>query len=115
MDAIRRAQLQKIISRKQKLLLRLDPTAKEGTFSLQIAHWCRKPWLAWPYAGLAREENRCIGARHALPPVQAYWRWVHIMLALVFMIGLVSHVFTVTFLAEYVAKGREIIWPHLSW
>ena len=115
MDANRRAQLQQIISRKQELLLRLDPTAKEGTFSLQIVHWCRKPWLAWPYARLAREENRCIGTRRALPLVQAYWRWVHIMLALVFMIGLVSHVFTVTFLAEYAAEGREIIWPHLSW
>ncbi len=115
LDASRPGQLQQIISRKQELLLRLDPTAKEGTFSLQIVHWCRKPWLAWPYARLAREENRRIGARHDLAPVQAYWRWVHIMLALVFMIGLLSHVFTVTFLAEYAAEGREIIWPHISW
>ena len=41
--------------------------------------------------------------------------WVHIVLALVFVIGLVSHVFTVTFLAEYIAEGQEIIWPHFSW
>ncbi len=114
-DVNRQAQLQQIISRKQELLLRLDPNASEGTFSLQLKHWYRKPWLAWPYARLAREENRCIGARRALPLVQAYWRWVHIVLALVFVIGLVSHVFTVTFLAEYAAEGREITWPHLLW
>ena len=116
MDVNRRAQLQQIISRKQGLLLRLDPTAVEGTFSLQLIHWYRKPVLAWLYSSLGRKEIRCIvGVSRALPLVQVYWRWVHIVLALVFLIGLVSHVFTVTFLAEYVAEGREITWPHLSW
>ena len=115
MDENRRILLQQIISRKKVLLLQIDPYASEGTFSLQLLHWCLKPWLALSYARLERKENRFIGARRALPLMQAYWRWVHIVLALVFVIGLVSHVFTVTFLAEYIAEGQEIIWPHFSW
>ena len=107
--------MQQIISRKKELLLQIDPYASEGTFSLQLLHWCLKPWVALSYARLERKENRFIGARRALPLMQAYWRWVHIVLALVFVIGLVSHVFTVTFLAEYIAEGQEIIWPHFSW
>ncbi len=114
-DPVRRERLREILSRKRNLLLRLDPRASEGTFSLRMDHWYSKPWLAVPYARLVREENRLVGARHTLPPVQAYWRWVHIVLGLVFMIGLISHVFTVTFLAEYVAEGRDITWPHISW
>jgi len=115
MNENRKILLQQIISRKKELLLHLDPNASEGTFSLQFLHWCLKPWFAFSYARLEREENRFIGARRTLPLIQAYWRWVHIVLALVFVIGLVSHVFTVTFLAEYAAEGREIIWPHFSW
>ena len=107
--------MQQIISRKKELLLQIDPYASEGTFSLQLLHWCLKPWLALSYARLEHKENRFIGARRALPLTQAYWRWIHIVLALVFVIGLVSHVFTVTFLAEYIAEGQEIIWPHFSW
>ncbi len=114
-DVNRQVKLQQIISRKQELLFRLDSTASESTFSLQLMHWYRRPWLAWHYAILVRKENRCIGVQRSLPFVQAYWRWVHIVLALIFVIGLVSHVFTVTFFAEYVAEGREIAWPHLSW
>jgi hypothetical protein len=114
-DPSRRERLQEIIARKQELLSRLDLEASEGTFALRAVHWCVKPSLALPYARLVREENRLIGARRALPPVQAYWRWVHVVLGLVFVIGLLSHVFTVTFLAEYAAAGREITWPHVSW
>jgi hypothetical protein len=114
-DADRRERLQEIIARKTELLSRLAPDTSEGIFSLQAVHWCGKPLLAFPYARLVRQENRLIGARRALPPVQAYWRWVHIVLGLVLVLGLLSHIFTVTFMAEYVAAGRKITWPHVSW
>lgn len=114
-DPARRERLREILSQKTDLLLRLEPSASEGTFALRAVHWYSKPLLAFPYAQLVREENRLVGARHTLPPVQAYWRWVHIVLGLVFVMGLVSHVFTVTFMAEYVAEGKEITWPHISW
>tara|TARA_B100000945_G_scaffold317087_1_gene319256 strand:+ start:1880 stop:2671 length:792 start_codon:yes stop_codon:yes gene_type:complete len=113
-DEYRKIVLRQIISKKKELLLRVYPNASEGTFSLQLLDWCLKPGFAFSYARLEREENRFIGARRALPLIQAYWRWIHIVLALLFFIGLVSHVFTVTFLAEYIAEGREIIWPHFS-
>lgn len=114
-DENRKIVLQQIISKKKELLLRVYPNVSEGTFSLKFLDWCLKPCFAFSYAQLEREENRCIGARQALPLMQAYWRWMHVVLALLFFIGLFSHVFTVTFLAEYIAEGREIIWPHISW
>lgn len=114
-DAEQREQLHTIIARKTALLAQLAPGASEGTFSLQAIHWCSRPLLAFPYARLVRQENRLIGSRRALPPVQAYWRWVHIVLGLFFVLGLLCHVFTVTFMADYVAAGREITWPHVAW
>lgn len=114
-DANRRARLRQIILEKQELLSQLDPGASEGTFSLMGMHWWRQPGLAFPYARLVREENRLIGGRRALPWVQAYWRWVHIVLGIVFVVGLASHVVTVTFFADYVAQRQKITWPHVSW
>lgn len=114
-DAARQERLREIITQKTELLARLAPHASEGTFSLQAIHWFGNPLLAFPYARLVREENHLIGGRRTLPAVQAYWRWVHIVLGLIFVLGLVSHVFTVTFMADYVAAGRPITWPHISW
>lgn len=114
-DAARRERLREIIARKTELLTQLAPSASEGTFSLRAIHWCAKPLLAFPYARLVREENRLIGGRRTLPAVQAYWRWVHMVLGVIFVLGLLSHLFTVTFMADYVAAGRPITWPHVSW
>lgn len=115
MNAHRQARLHEIILKKQQVLLRLDAKASEGMFSLTVMHWCWKPRLALSYACLVFHENRLIGTRSALSPAQVYWRWVHIMLGILFVIGLVSHVVTVTFFADYVAAGREITWPHVLW
>lgn len=114
-DMARRERLREIIARKTELLAGLAPNASEGTFSLQAIHWFGKPFLASSYARLVREENRLLGGRRTLPPIQAYWRWVHIVLGLIFVIGLLCHVFTVTFMADYVAAGRPITWPHIPW
>jgi hypothetical protein len=39
---------------------------------------------------------------------------LHIALGALFVAGLAAHVFTVTFMAEYAAQGREITWPHVN-
>ena len=107
-------QLREIINKKTALLERLEPSAAEGTFSLKPVHWLRHPLWAASYRRLEAAENRRIGARRALPLVQANWRRLHILLAYIFLLGLAGHIFTVTFLAEYATGGREIVWPHFN-
>ena len=113
-DPVTRHRLGEIIEKKTGLLQRLDPTAAEGTFSLTPAHWFQCPLLSLAYGRLVSKENRLIGARRSLPVIQAYWRRVHIMLSLLFVVGLLIHIFTVTFFAEFAAQGREVTWPHFS-
>ena len=113
-DPAAQDRLREIIEKKTALLERLEPSAAEGTFSLTPAHWLRHPLRAASYRRLEAAENRRIGARSALPLVQAHWRRLHILLAYIFLLGLAGHIFTVTFLAEYAADGREIVWPHFN-
>lgn len=61
LDTTRRAALQAIITQKQDILRTLDPDAREGTFSVTLAHWLRKPGAAMAYARLVRAENRLMG------------------------------------------------------
>jgi hypothetical protein len=109
-----RERLRAILREKELLLARLDPSAREGTFSPTLAHWLRSPLRSIAYARLAGEESRLLGARRAVPPAQAHWRRVHIALALLFLAGLLGHVAVVTFFAGYVSGGGEIYWPHLA-
>ena len=113
-DASAQSGLRKIIEAKTGLLERLEPDAAEGTFSLSPAHWLRHPLLATGYRRLEIQENRLIGNRRALPTVQVYWRRLHILLGYIFVLGLAAHILTVTFLADYAADGRRIIWPHIN-
>jgi len=108
-DALRR-----LIERKKTLLQTLDPAAQEGLFSLRPAHWLRHPLLAGRYGALVAKENAILGTRQAVPMAQAYWRAVHILLAYVFVAGILIHVGTVTFFAGYVADYGPIGWWHLS-
>jgi len=109
-----RDQLSVILREKELLLARLDPSAREGTFSPTLAHWLRRPRLSMAYARLAGEESRLLGARRAVPPGQAYWRRVHIALAVLFLAGLLGHAAVVTFFAGYAAGGEKIYWWHLA-
>lgn len=110
----KRAKLSVLIARKVEILRALDPGAAEGTFSLTLAHWLRRPRLSARYARLVREESGLIGTRAMVPAQQAYWRAAHLALAYTFVAGLVIHVVTVTFFAGYVADGGEITWWHLA-
>jgi len=109
-----RAALAAVIERKRALLASLDPAAQEGTFSPTLVHWMRSPRASLRYARLVREENGLIGTRASVGLQQAWWRPLHLALAYVFVLGLVTHVITVTFFAGYVAGGEPITWWHLS-
>jgi hypothetical protein len=109
-----RAALATVIERKRALLASLDPAAQEGTFSPTLAHWLRSPRASLRYARLIREENRLVGTRASVGMQQAWWRPLHLALAYVFVLGLVTHVIVVTFFAGYVAGGEPITWWHLT-
>jgi cytochrome b561 len=113
-DAATRARLEAIIAAKRGLLRDLDPQAREGTFSVTLAHWLRSPRLARAYDRLAREEASLLGTRRAVHPYQAWWRPLHMALAWIFVLGVAIHVATVTFFAGYVADGGPITWWHLA-
>lgn len=110
----RKTALRDIIARKVMMLRSLDPGAAEGTFSVTLAHWLRHPRLAARYQALVRAENRIMGTRGMVPPQQAYWRAAHLLLAYLFVVGLLIHIVTVTFFAGYVADGGPITWWHLT-
>jgi len=113
-DAATRERLRAIIAEKRTLLARLDPSASEGTFSVNLPHFVRSPRLARAYRRLALEEARLLGTRAAVSPQQGWWRPLHMVLAWLFVLGLVIHVVTVTFFAGYVAGGGPITWWHLK-
>jgi hypothetical protein len=107
-------QLHQLLGQKSELLARLEPEAREATFSVTLGHCLRHPRLACRYASLARREAALIGARRSVGYAQAWWRPLHLVLAALFLAGLVVHVVTVTLFAGYVAGGREIYWWHVA-
>lgn len=112
-DEAIRARLRELISQKRRQLEGLDPGADEATFSVTLSHLIRRPRLATTYVRLANEESRLLGARRGIGPAQAWWRPLHLLLAWIFMLGVLVHVVTVTFFAGYVADGDPITWWHL--
>lgn len=103
-----------IIVRKHALLARLDPVAREALFSVTLRHWLRSPVLSWRYAALAREERRLLGTGGWAPTAQTLARRLHILLAYLFVAGLIAHVVIVTFFADYAARGGPVTWWHVS-
>lgn len=112
-DAETRTRLRAIIERKRALLAVLEPGANEGTFSVNLPQFLRRPRLAMAYGRLAREETRLLGTRAAVSRAQAWWRPLHLALAWIFVAGVLIHVVTVTFFAGYVADGGPVTWWHL--
>ena len=109
-----KTRLQALIDQKQILLSALDSNANEGTFSLRPEHWRSKPIVSWRYAKLVAEENLLMGTREAVPVAQGYWWLAHRALAVLFVLGVVIHIITVTFFAGYVADYGDITWWHLA-
>ena len=109
-----RAALAALIEQKRALLAALDPAAREATFSPTLAHWIHSPRASLRYSRLVREEYGLMGARASVGAEQAWWRPLHLLLAYLFVLGLLIHVITVTFFAGYVASGEPITWWHLT-
>jgi hypothetical protein len=109
-----RERLRQLILQKRALLDELDPAASEGTFSVTLGHFLRRPRLALAYQRLASLEARLLGARQAVGAAQAWWRPLHMAIAWTFVLGVLGHVVTVSFFAGYVAGGATITWWHLS-
>ncbi|OOG24775.1 hypothetical protein B1C78_08085 [Thioalkalivibrio denitrificans] len=107
-------EIRDIIRQKASLLQRLDPQAQEALFSVTLHHWIRAPRLSLAYQRLALKEARLTGQRASVPPVQAWWRLLHILLAWAFLIALLTHAALVTFLPGYVAGDGEVYWWHLG-
>ncbi len=111
---IDKTRLRALIVSKGELLGELDPAANEGTFSLQPGHWRKTPVLSWKYARLVSEESTLMGTRKAVPFSQGYWWFIHRALAYLFVLGVTTHIITVTFFAGYVADYGQITWWHIA-
>jgi hypothetical protein len=106
--------IKNLIEAKRGVLKRLDPAAKEALFSVTLGHWMKRPILSLTYVRLARRESALVRSRHSLPRHGAYWRPLHLLLAWLFLAGMITHIVVVTFFAGYVADGGEIYWWHVT-
>ena len=104
----------RLIAEKRAVLAKLDRSAAEGTFSLQLRHWLTSPFRAMQYQRLCSAEQALVGADAVLSPTHRYWRLAHRLLAWGFVAGLIGHILVVTLFAGYVAEGGEIYWWHLA-
>jgi hypothetical protein len=105
-----------VLTRKRSLLARLEPGAQEGTFALALSHWARHPWQATRYYALSLEERRRMRAVPAaaysseMGAFERWWRVGHLALAWLAVVGLLAHVVTTLFFAEWAAGDREVYW-----
>ncbi|MEK9848973.1 MAG: hypothetical protein VW665_00505 [Candidatus Puniceispirillum sp.] len=113
-DPETKEKLRAIIAQKITLLASLDKDADEALFSVTLAHLLRQPRLSLAYLRLARIEASLIQTRQSVPFIAAYWRPLHILVAWLFLAGLIIHIIVVTFFAGYVAEGRPIYWWHIT-
>ena len=109
-----RQELREIISAKEDILAQVEPNAQEGLFSLRLQHWIKAPFLAYRYRTLEKVEEKIIGYRNSVKPIQAYCRRLHQVFSWLLLIGVTVHIITVTFFANYVADGRPIYWWHIK-
>lgn len=111
--------LRAFIEKKQALLARLDPGAREATFTLSLSHWARHPVRSTRYYALSLLERRrmrqleAAGYRAQMGVLERVWRVGHLVLAWLAILGLLAHVVTTLFFAEFAAAGREIYWWHI--
>jgi len=107
------------MERKRRLLARLEPAAAEGTFTLALSHWTRQPLGAARYYALALEERRrmralaAAGYRSEMGAWDRWWRVGHLVLAWLAVLGLLAHVVTTLFFAQWAAGDREVYWWYI--
>ena len=111
---IDRARLAEVVEAKVELLRLLDRDADEALFSPTLQHWVRAPRYSLRYRCLIEEEYRLVGARRRAGLVLQWWRRVHLLVALLFFVGLLAHVIVVLFFAGYAAAEGEAYWWHIT-
>lgn len=109
-----KAVLQQLIDNKTSLLLRLDASADEALFSPALKHWLRHPWLSLGYQRLAWREAQQVGARQSAGPALGWSRRIHMLVALLFYLGLGAHVVVVLFFAGYAAGDGPVDWWYIT-
>jgi len=111
--------LRVLLERKRRWLARLDPSAHEGTFALRLSHWTSRPLRAARYYALSLEERRrmrglaAAGYRAEMSALERWWRVGHLALAWLAVLGLLAHVVTTLFFAQWAAGAREVYWWYL--
>lgn len=113
-DSLDKAKLQVLIEYKQRLLQNLDVNASEALFSPNLKHWLRHPLLSLRYQRLISMEADMVGARQSAGLLLAWSRRLHMLVASMFYLGLISHVIIVLFFAGYAAGGDEITWWYVT-
>ena len=109
-----KARLQQLIESKTRLLAHLDTTADEALFSPALRHWLRHPWLSFGYQRLAWQEAQMVAARRSAGPALCWSRRIHMLVALLFYLGLGAHVVVVLFFAGYAAGDGPIDWWYIT-
>jgi len=109
-----KANLRKLIDRKSSLLRRLDSDADEALFSPALKHWLGSPVKSFKYQLLAQEEANMVGARQSAGSTLAWSRRIHMLAALLFYLGLISHIIIILFFAGYAAGGDAIDWWYIT-
>lgn len=108
-----------LIQSKRALLRTITAGTREGEFVLRWHHWTQHPRAALGYYRLTVAERRLL-ARNPLSgstkisATDRFWRRSHLLLAALFIVGIIAHVVTTVFFAGYVADGREIYWWHIT-
>jgi len=112
--AVDKKQLALLIEQKQSVLSSLDATANEAVFSPNLSHWLRHPLQTVRYIKLANKESTMVGSRARAGFIMRWWRPVHMLLSLVFLIGMLTHIVVILFFAGYVAGSEPIHWWHIT-
>ena len=113
-DETMRNELKHLIAHKQRLLKQIDPSANEAFFSIQARNWIKTPVLAFRYNHAVGKEAGLLETRKSVPFFQAYYRSIHQLLSVAFLLGLIIHSVTTIFFAGYVAEDRYIYWWHIT-
>ena len=109
----------RLIQAKKSLLKSIAADEKESEFVLRWQHWSRYPLITLQFYWLVLAERRLLAknplsASEEIPAMERFWRRCHLILAILFLIGLLAHIITTVFFAGYVADGREIYWWHAT-
>jgi len=108
--------LRAFVESKRRLLAGLEPGASEGTFALALAHWAVHPLRAARYYALSLEERRQMRAVDAagygseMGALERWWRIGHLVLTWLAVLGLLAHVVTTLFFAQWAAGERDVYW-----